>query len=311
MSEWLLDEQVRKNRELRSGWDRFRHHRTLATKLVVASQPAEESAAAGGERGDEGAGAGRPSHESPSHARRLVVLGAGNCNDLDLTELASRFDEVHLVDIDAEALSAARQIQPAADWSRIRDHGGVDITGEFDRLSSWTEDHPATLADFRALAAEIRERRDSLPPSLSIEPADVVVSICLLSQLMHAVAAVPGVGHPDCLELMTAVRADHLRRMFAMLRPGGCAVLIADFVSSDTAPELLQCRSAEQLEPLVVKLIERQNFFTAMNPSVLLRLPHQEPLLKGVAAKTRVTRPWLWDLGPRLYAVCAISWIKA
>jgi len=34
---------------------------------------------------------------------RLCVLGAGNCNDLDLPELAGHFGEIHLVDLDATA----------------------------------------------------------------------------------------------------------------------------------------------------------------------------------------------------------------
>src|SRR4051794_31679277 len=42
---------------------------------------------------------------------RLAVLGAGNCNDLDLTTLASSFRELHLFDIDGQALTEACERQ--------------------------------------------------------------------------------------------------------------------------------------------------------------------------------------------------------
>src|SRR6185295_19591792 len=46
-----------------------------------------------------------------SPAGRLCVLGAGNCNDLDLPALLGAYREVHLVDLDEEALNrgVARQ----------------------------------------------------------------------------------------------------------------------------------------------------------------------------------------------------------
>src|SRR3954469_24491864 len=42
---------------------------------------------------------------------RLAVLGAGNCNDLDLTALAHSFRELHLFDIDSQALAGAYERQ--------------------------------------------------------------------------------------------------------------------------------------------------------------------------------------------------------
>jgi len=41
---------------------------------------------------------------------RLCLLGAGRCNDVDLEKLAATFAEIHLVDIDAKALDAARAL---------------------------------------------------------------------------------------------------------------------------------------------------------------------------------------------------------
>ncbi len=38
---------------------------------------------------------------------RLCLLGAGNANDVDLNALAARFGEIHLVDIDPDAVARA------------------------------------------------------------------------------------------------------------------------------------------------------------------------------------------------------------
>ena len=44
---------------------------------------------------------------SGTNANRIAVLGAGNCNDINLPWLTQKFDEVHLVDLDSEAIRFA------------------------------------------------------------------------------------------------------------------------------------------------------------------------------------------------------------
>src|ERR1700679_4278661 len=55
-----------------------------------------------------------------------AVLGAGNCNDVDLPVLASRFEQVHLVDLDAEALRGATLRELEEVRAKLVPHGGVD-----------------------------------------------------------------------------------------------------------------------------------------------------------------------------------------
>src|SRR3954470_15952991 len=62
---------------------------------------------------------------------RLCVLGAGNAYDLELERLLTRFAEVHLVDIDAEALGRARERVPQGARSRLFAHAPVDLSGLF------------------------------------------------------------------------------------------------------------------------------------------------------------------------------------
>ena len=54
------------------------------------------------------------------------MLGAGNANDLDLEQLARRFDEVHLVDIDAAALARATGRQTPGVRARLRSRGSSE-----------------------------------------------------------------------------------------------------------------------------------------------------------------------------------------
>jgi len=75
----LVEQQVANNSRSASLWDIYADHRRRLTDLVVSSA-----------RGSD-----------------LVVLGAGNANDLDLAALACRFERIHLADVDADIALAA------------------------------------------------------------------------------------------------------------------------------------------------------------------------------------------------------------
>lgn len=109
--------------------------------------------------------------------RTVLVLGVGNASDLDLPFLASRFDAVHLVDLDGAALERARARQTAGVADKLVLHGDVDLSGLLDRLDSWGDAFPLTqelgpvaVAAARALVARLGRH-------------DVVLSTCVLSQL--------------------------------------------------------------------------------------------------------------------------------
>ena len=82
------------NAESRDQWDAFSGHREKVSAIL-------------------GAGA------DPCPGR-LCVLGAGNCNDLDLAALLRAHREVHLVDLDAEALAQGVERQGVADRPGLR-----------------------------------------------------------------------------------------------------------------------------------------------------------------------------------------------
>ncbi len=68
----------------------------------------------------------------------LCVLGAGNCNDLDLITLLNAHREVHLVDLDPSALDRGAIRQGVADRPDLVLHGGLDVTGMLDAMARWS-----------------------------------------------------------------------------------------------------------------------------------------------------------------------------
>jgi hypothetical protein len=263
----LVQRQQEHNQQTREGWERFAEHRRRVTELLLPVTPTGKS---------------------------LCVLGAGNSNDLDLARLTAAYAEVHLVDLDAEALAAGIQHQRPSQSDRIRSHGGADLSGILQRL------------------AENGEIQDSIEAALAAprpldESFDTVASVCLLSQLIHSVVLTLGAEHPRFLDVLTAVRLRHLRMMQELLKPGGTAVLVTDVVSSDTCPALVTVSEA-QLPALVRQLIESRNFFHGLNPAVIAQLLRSDPQLAPRIEDLQFVPPWRWDLGPRQYAVYVVQW---
>ena len=133
--------------------------------------------------------------------RSLCVLGAGNANDIDLAALARDFERIALVDLDAQALKLAVERVPEAELQRIELHGGVDVTGILPTLESWRIGHVPTDDE---MAAAIDAAHSPRSPALGT--FDVVVSTCLLTQLIDSIYLCLGTSHHRREELRA--RAD-------------------------------------------------------------------------------------------------------
>src|SRR5204862_2271999 len=81
--------------------------------------------------------------ETVARGGSLCVLGAGNGSDLDVPALAKVFDEVHLVDLDGQALGRCVAALPAKVRGSVTAHAEVDLTGFLDRLDDWGDSFPA------------------------------------------------------------------------------------------------------------------------------------------------------------------------
>lgn len=265
--------QRARNSDSRDAWGSFASHRDRVTELLQrCAKPGASS---------------------------LCVLGAGNCNDLDLSVLCRLFHDVQLVDIDEAALTSGVERQKV-NVSTVQVAGGVDVTGGAELLSRFTPNIAAAQDE----VAECLARAQTVPAITKMK-FDVVLSACLLSQLIDGIVHSVGEAHPQFLDLVVAVRLQHLRLLLDLTLPGGTAILMTDIVSSTTCPELTQTADAD-LPRVVSAAINARNFFTGVNPVVLRALFAQEPSLAPRVASIELTAPWLWNLGPRMYAVCAI-----
>ncbi len=267
--------QAARNAEVRDAWDRFVPHRRRVTQLLVKAVQTAES--------------------------KLCVLGAGNCNDLDLERLTGSFMHVDLVDIDGAALEEglARQNISA---DRVTLHGGVDVTGVAGVLSDWVPDVPVPDEQVLACISDVQEA--ALP--LKERTYSVAASVCLLSQLIEFTTLTLGASHDRFLDLLKCLRHEHLRQLTELAKPGGTVVLVTDVVSSITVPELATVSESE-LPMVVGRAIADRNFFTGVNPLVLKQLLETDEDLAAKLTDIRLSHPWVWDLGPRLYAVCALT----
>ena len=260
--------QAKANRSTRDHWAYFASHRAEIQKLIV------------------------PPFHAPGTGR-LCVLGAGNCNDVDLRFLSEAFAEVHLVDIDAAALDAAVRRQGVASSSRVRVHGEVDLAGIAARFAAW-EKSPPSAAD---VADAARKAAEAPPPHLG-GPFEAILSSCLLSQLVGYASDLLGKAHPMRRELLLALRTRHLRTLIDLLAPGGSAVLVCDVASSDGVPALGAGRKPD-LSDLLNRLTYTGRHFDGLAPQAVESALKSDPLIAPLLGHVQLVRPWLWRLGPK------------
>jgi hypothetical protein len=264
--------EQRGNRDVRDLWDRYGGHRRRLTAEILALAPP-----AGG---------------------RVCLLGAGNANDLDLEQLASRFDEVHLVDIDPGALARAQGRQTPAVRARLRGHAPVDLSGLYQQLERARGPLPAIDALVDTGTAAVRAQ---LPADF-----DVVASCCVVSQMAWALAQFVAPPGPELATLEQALLRIHLRTLLALLRPEGAALLAADVVSTAAFP-LDDLDDDEDLRALAARLSADRIAFTVSNPELIRHIQRRDPVLASGSQPLAMGEPWLWT-GPKqhTYLVCPL-----
>jgi hypothetical protein len=268
--------QARFNHESRDQWDGFARHRREVSALL---------------------GAGKPGGST-----RLCVLGAGNCNDLDLGALVAAHREVHLVDLDAGALERGAGRQGLADSAGLHRHGGLDVTGMLDAIAGWSPLAPIADRDLAALVEWPSRRVGLALPG----PFDLVASTCLLSQVVGNASHSLGEAHPRFADAVRAIRLGHLRLLAHLASPGGRIVLVTDVVSSDREPALASVPEGS-LAGLLTRLTRRGGLIHGVNPAELLSVFRSDPVLATRVVSLAATPPWLWKLHDRLYLVLAIT----
>jgi hypothetical protein len=269
--------QARFNAGSRDQWAGFEGHRAKVSSLL---------------------GAG-----SPPGLTRLCVLGAGNGNDLDLPSLLEAHREVHLVDLDAEALARGAERQGVLDHPRLFRHGGLDVTAMVDAFARWSPLDPVPDADLAALVDWPARRVPLVLPG----PFDVVASTCLLSQIVGNAFVGLSENHAQIDEAVSAIRLGHLRLLAELARPGGQVLLISDVVNSERAPELLDLPDSA-LPGFLSERAARGGTIRGMNPSKLVVILRRDPVLASKIAGVELVPPWRWKLHQRVYLVWASRW---
>lgn len=205
---------------------------------------------------------------------RVAILGAGNCNDLDLRQLALECGEIHLFDLDREAMTGALLRQGVPELPNIHLRDDLDLSG-----LSGSE------------------------PETAREPAsdfDLVVSTCVVSQLLETVSRVlpPGPGRD---RTMLQVRDAHVRLMTGLIAPGGTGIVVTDMAEADSDPG--------SLEPPVPasarELAKNGQYFLGLNPEGIQRA-------LGTVRNLKQAEPWTWQLDAvRRYLVHAVRFTKS
>ena len=257
----LVDLHRGLNRETAPRWEDFSTHRARVTELVLRCP-----------------------------GQSCALLGAGNCNDVDLEALAGRFAEVHLFDLDKEALLRARQRLGAEVAARVIAHEPVDLGGSLVQLRRF-RNRPATAEELGAFSAE------SVAQALARVPDrfDVVASTCVLSQLVYACDRFLGPQHPQVEVLACAVVVAHLRLLAALVKPGGRGLLLTDMVSSDTYP-LDDLWGQRDPWALVEELETAGNHLSGTTPKFTRRIVNTDPVIAPLVASSELETPWLWRI---------------
>jgi hypothetical protein len=269
------NEQIAANRSGITHADSFAVHRARMTEEIAQRAPADGSG-------------------------RLCLLGAGNAYDVDLTALASRYREIHLVDIDADAIARARSATPTAVQDRVQLHAPVDVSGSWDLLTEWAQLPAAVLSAQRA--PTVARVVEALPG-----PFDVVVSCCMLTQLQLALLGAIPDRHPAFTALRTLTNAIHVRVLAGLTAPGGTALLLTDLTSDDTYP-LDTVEPGADLGQLMDQLVAVGNIIYAAHPGLLSAEIRRDPALSSAFRVRFPVGPWLWHNGPdRIFLVYGLE----
>jgi hypothetical protein len=229
---------------------------------------------------------------------RCCVLGAGNANDLDLERLLDAFDELHLVDIDPQALERAKERVPASVRERLFLHAPVDLSGIFGDLERWGQ-MQVTLRELVAAPAVGAQRIAQALPG----PFDVVASTCLLTQLQLSLLGVIGDQHRLFVPLRELLTLTHLRTLAQLTKPGGRALLVTDLCEGSVFPAGRPKDDAD-VAPLMLELLTLGHVIHSSHPA-LLKLPlADDPILAKSFGESGLSPPWIWQNGPERRFLC-------
>jgi hypothetical protein len=135
----------------------------------------------------------------------------------------------------------------------------------------------------------------------------VVLSACLLTQIVHGVKVALGREHPRLTAISCALVLAHVRLLARLLRPGGVGLLVTDVVQmrSDTLDEAFRRHSPGEL----LAQIEAARLCAAgTGPGFLHRALVEDHLAGPLIESPTLIEPWRWRWSAaRSYLVHALA----
>lgn len=261
-----LELHVERNRTTRSAWDAYKSHRDHVMRILERNANRREESS-------------------------LLVLGFGNGNDLDLARLTNFYHSITIVDIDADAVHNAVSKLEDATRESIVVKAPFDVSGVLSDSKDW-------------VASELINEMSRFDIVDHLPRSTHVISTCLLSQVIDSFNVIFPEDDEDRVDVALAARDAHLKLLVDLALPGGKAMLVTDFVSSISLPQLPDAPT-QNLQPLLVDAINRKNFFTGVNPAVLHK--KLSPECNELVGKLTHEGVWRWQLGKRCYAVTGFT----
>lgn len=235
---------------------------------------------------------------------RSCLLGAGNCNDIELRPLLARFGQVTLVDLDEGACREAVARQLGESSSRVSILPATDVTGLLQIFDDLSSPNPSDAQIREQLLQRLRQTQVNIAG-----PYDAIASCCLLSQIVDSLVMALGAQSPLLLPVILEMRRQHLLLVARNLVPGGRGLILMDFVSTATLPELMHFSNAELPQQLLAA-IQHQNFFTGLNPFAVHAELLNDPGLQALVDQVQLFRPWRWQLPNKAFAVAALRFVR-
>lgn len=219
----------------------------------------------------------------------LCVFAAGNADELDLERLVTHFREVHLVDLDDQALVRARDRQSAAVRSKIVLHEGVDASGLLEHLDDWGDRFP----EHAELARVATEAAQSIVHGLGATfPA--VISACVLNRFALPFQQAWLASRSHWTALLSTMRAIHLATLAGAARSGGRCLLAFDVASSREMPALAEQRqrAQDELSEFVHDALDAGALHLRPDPGTLIA-QLASPGMRSLVSEPRLSEPWL------------------
>jgi hypothetical protein len=207
---------------------------------------------------------------------------------------------VRLVDIDVGAVERGARRQGVLERVAIEEG---DLTGVAGVVAGWkgrevsiSEVERATEVASCPLPDEILRcaQDDRLQRSVASGEFDVVLSCCVLSQLLVSVRDVLGARHAGWPGLKGAIVRRHLWEVVGRVRPWGRGVIVVDLTSTSAIPGLDRALEREWGDLMRVAVREGK-CFGGLEPGGLVGVIRRE--VGSVVEGISVSAPWVWHLG--------------